>query len=243
MTNTATRDISLNEIGRKYMASLQRLSDLMAFTWIGTHFANQPNYDQLVKMLPGMPTTEFRMKFEAVREEAERWWLHHNVGEVIGLSTLFTDDIRKLCSLIAFNGARIKGEGDLATLAAEVNTNLGRLDLPGRLKQLKKRYNLVSPFETEMLSLHAFGVCLHRNGLVPKGSVLKLQLKCVQPAGPSGPQARLSDMQRAWGQDERLSLTREQHAAVFTTVSVFFGAMLNAVQDYARQCGLPETPP
>ena len=242
MTVTASREISLNDIGRKYMGALQRLSDLMAFTWTGAHTANAQIYDQVPQALPGLPKTEFRMAFPAVQQEAERWWLHHSVNEVLGLTLIFVDDIRKLCSLIAFNAARQNAAGDLTALAAEVNATPGRVDLGTRLKNLKKRYNIVSPFETEMLSLAAFGTCLFRGGKVPKGSVLKVQLKCVQASGQSGPQARLTDMQRVWGSDEVLGLTREQHAAVFTTVSVFIGAMLSSVQDFAKLSGLPDTP-
>ena len=213
MTASVPQEISLNDIGRKYMSALQRLSDLI------------------------------RLSFQVVQQEAERWWLHHSVNEVLGLTSIFIDDIRKLCSLIEFNAARANASGDLATLAAEVNAGAVRGDLPSRLRNLKTRYNLLSPVETELLSLAAFGGCLFRGGIVPKESVLKLQLKCVQASGQSGPQARLTDLQRAWGSDETLALTREQHAAIFTTVSVFFGAMLASVQDFAKLSGLPDTPP
>ena len=243
MTVTASREISLNDIGRKYMSALQRLSDLMAYAWTGAHAANAQIYDQVPKALPGLPNTEFRMAYPAVQQEAERWVLHHSINEVLGLTLLFLDDIRKLCSLIAFNVARQSSEGDLTALAAEVNTHPGRVDLGTRLKNIKKKYNIVSPFEAEMLSLGGFATCMFRGAKVPKGSVLKLQLKCVQPSGLSGPQARLTDLQRAWGSDETLALTREQHAAIFTTVSVFFGAMLASVQDFAKLSGLPDTPP
>ena len=243
MTAPATREISLNDIGRKYMAALQRLSDLMVLTWTGAHCAQANVYDQAVQALPGLPNTEFRMSFQAVREEAERWWLHHSLREVLGLTVMFLDDIRKLCSLVEFNAARVTGTGNLGTLAAEVNAKVGRGDVASRISALKTRYNVFCPFETEIISLGVFASALHRGGIVDKDSVLKLSLRCVQPAGQSGPQAKLTNMQRSWGPGEKLLLTRDQHTAIFTTVSLFIGAMLTAVQDHAKRCGLPDTPP
>jgi len=243
MTTTASRDISLAEVGRKYMSALQRLSDLMAYMWTCAHTASPQIYDQAPTALPGLPKTEFRMDFAAVREEAERWWLHHSVNELLGLTSLFLDDVRKLCSLIAFNAARLNASGDLTALAAEVNTPPSKADIASRLQHVKTRYQIVSPFEAEILSFAGFGQVLYRGGVVPKETVVKLQLKCVQPAGQAGPQARLVEMQRSWGPEEKLLLTREQHSAVFTTMSLFLGSMLAAVQEFAHQSGLPDTPP
>lgn len=225
------------------MSALQRLSDLMVYMWTCAHCANPQIYDQAPQALPGLPKTELRMDFNAAREEAERWWLHHSINELLGLNALFLDDVRKLCALIAFNAARLNATGDLASLAAEVNGAAGKADIAGRLHHLKTRYHLVSPFEAEILSFAIFGQFLYRGGVVPKETVVKLQLKCVQAAGQGGPQARLTDMQRTWGPEEKLLLTREQHTAVFTTVSLFLGSMLSAVQEFARLSGLPDTPP
>jgi hypothetical protein len=235
------REISLNDVGRRYVAALQRLSDLMCLTWTGAHTAQAAIYDQVPKVIPGLPTTEFRLPFAKAQEEAERWWLQANLNEVLGLLVIFIDDVRKLCALVDFNVARASG-GDMVALAAEVNAPPARLDLPTRLKQLKARFNVVSPVEAEILSLGQFTQALLKGAPVAKESVLRLQLKCAIPAGQAGPTSRLDTLQRSWGPGDRLMLTREQHAAVFTTASLFIGGLLNAVQEYAKSRGLAPEP-
>ncbi len=243
MTDPASRTVSLNDIGLKYIEALQRLSDTTVFAWAGSRTVSEQGYDEVFRAILGLPSTQFRLSFDNAREEADRWNLKHVVHEALGLSVVFLDDIRKLCGLITFNVARASASGDLASLAAELNSPSGPADLSGRLKQLRDRYRVAAPLEPELLSLADLGRCLfQRNGVVGEGETLLLKLKAVQPPAPGETQARLGDFERRWNSGEKVALSRQEHAAIFTTLSVFFGSMLGAVQEFAKNSGLPEEP-
>jgi hypothetical protein len=233
MTDSASRITSLNEIGLKYISSLQRLS------------TEEQTYDELSRSIPGLPSTEFHISFAAVKEEAARWCLKHSANEILGLTVMFLEEIRKLCALVAFNAARIRASGDLATLAAELNSRPQLPDPAARFKQLRERYDVISPLEAEIVSLTAFAKCLFKtNGVVVgSGAPLTLKLKTVHPPAEGESQARISDFHRSWSAGETLTLTREGHAAIFTTISLFFGNLLNSVQEYAKRSGLPVDAP
>ncbi len=241
MTENPPRTISLNEISIKYVHALQRLSDLMVISWAGARNLSEQNYEEVSRVIPGLLSTEFHMPFAIAREESERWWLKQSVNEVLGLAVVFLDDIRKVCGLIAFNAARATGSGDLVSLAAEVNSNPGAVDIGVRMKQLQERYGVASLIEGEILSITGFGRCLFQtNGIVPPGTQTVLHLKIIQPPAPGETQPRLADFQRSWSANEKIELSREEHAAIFTTVSVFFGSILNGVQQFAQRSGLSE---
>lgn len=245
MTDSVQRNISLNDIGLKYLSSLQRLSDLMVAHWAGAQAVEEQTYNELSRSVPGLPSTEFHIPFSAAKEEAERWVLKHSANEVLGLATMFLEEVRKLCALVAFNAARANASGDLALLAAELN---GRPNLPdpaARFRQLRERYAVTSPFEGELVSLTDFAKCLFQtNGrIVGNGAPLTLRLKTIHPPAEGESQPRLLDFQRSWSAGENLMLTREEHAAIFTTVSLFIGNLMNAVQEYAKRSGLPTNAP
>lgn len=243
MTEPASQTISLNDIGSRYLGALQHLSDFMVLTWAGARAVNEQNYDETFHAVSGLPNTNARLSFPAARAEGERWWLKNSLGDTLGLILVFLEDIRKLCGVVAFNVAKAKAEGDLVALAAEVNADLGPQDIPTRFKHLKERHQLTIPLEAEILSLAAMHRCFtHGGGVVPKGATLALRLKAVQPPAEGETQPRLADYQRAWSGGERISLSREEHAAIFTTASVFLNAVLHAVQQFAKSSGLPETP-
>lgn len=240
--NASNRTISLNDIGQKYFSAIQRLSDLTVYAWAGSRAASEQGYDEVAKAISGLPSTPFHLSFDAVKEESENWILKHSVNELLGLTLIFLEDVRKLAGLVAFNAAKANASGDLASLAAEINATQ-QTDFPERLKQLKDRYNITSPVEAEMLSLPGLGrLFFQRNGVVGNGETLELLLKAVQPPAEGSTEARLADYKRVWNSGERITLSRQEHAAIFTTVSVFFSTLLNAVQEYAKSSGLAPEP-
>jgi len=243
MTETAPRTISLNDVGLKYVQALQRITDLCVFTWAGARTVNEQGYDELGRSIPGLPSTEFRIPFNVAREEAELWWFKNGVNEVLGLTNLFLEDIRKLCGLVNFTAAKANASGDLAALAAEINSTPTAVDFPTRLKQLSDKYGVNVQMDGHLLSIASLGrILFQRNGLIIEGDSLKLLLKVVQAPAQGETQARLADYERTWKPGERVLLSRAEQAAIFTTISVFIGAMLNAVQEYAKRSGLPDEP-
>ena len=241
MSETPSQAISLNDIGLRYLSALQHLSDLMVFTWASANHVTEQTYEETFRSVAGLPSTQFRFPFDTVKAEATRWWLKNSLGEVLGLSVVFLEDIRKVCGLIAFNSAKAKASGDLASLAAEVNADNGMLDIPSRFKHLKNRYGLTVPLEAELLSLADLNRCfLQTGGTLLKGATLTLQLKAIQPPAENTTEPRLGDYQHAWNSGERITLSREEHAAIFTTISVFLSTMLASVQEFAKTSGLAD---
>ncbi|MCX6967235.1 MAG: hypothetical protein NTZ46_05545 [Verrucomicrobia bacterium] len=243
MSEPLSQTISLNDIGMRYIGALQHLSDLMVLTWAGASAVTQDGYEKTFRSVPGLPSTPFRFSLETAREEAARWWFKNSLGEVLGLCLVFLEDIRRVCGLVVFNVAKAKASGDLAALAAEVNADLGPLDIPSRFNHLKSRYALALPLEAEITSMVALHRCLlQAGGTVPPEATLTLQLKSIQPPAEGSTELRLADSTRSWSAGERIVVSREEHAAVFTTASVFLSTMLAAVQEFAKASGLPETP-
>lgn len=241
MTDPTSQNISLNDIGARYMSALQHLSDLMVLTWAGARAVNEQGYEETFRSVAGLPSTQFRFPLETAKAEAARWWFKNSLGEVLGLSLVFLEDIRKICGLVRFNAAKATAAGDLAALAAEINADNGPLDIPTRFKHLKSHYGLALPLEAELLSLVALHRCfLQTAGTVPKGAVLNVQLKAIQPPAEGEKEPRLADYTRTWKEGERISVSREEHAAVFTTISVFVSSMLTAVQDFSKAAGISE---
>jgi len=241
MIDPTSQTVSLNDIGQRYVGALQHLSDLMVLTWAGARIVNEQGYEETFRSVAGLPSTPFRFSLETAKAEAARWWFKNSLGEVLGLALVFLEDIRKVCGLVTFNVAKATSSGDLASLAAEINADNGPLDIPTRFKHLKSRYGLTLPLEAELLSLVALSRCfLQTGGTVPKGSALTVQLKAIQPPAEGTTEPRLADYTRTWKEGQRITVSREEHAAVFTTVSVFLSAMLAAVQEFAKASGLPE---
>ena len=244
MSEPSSQTVSLNDIGQRYIGALQHLCDMMVLTWAGARAVNEENYDQAFQSVCGLPSTPFHFPFAMAKAEAERWWLKNSLGEVLGLCQVFLEDIRKLCGLVVFNAAKNSGSGDLATLAAEINASSGPVDLASRFSQLKSRYNLAVPPEAELLSLAALNLCfLQSGGVIQKKSPPPLLLKFVQPPGQGETAPRIVDYKRAWKNGERISLSREEHAAIFTTASLFLSSMLTGVQELAKATGLVPEPP
>jgi len=243
MTAPSSQTVSLNDIGLRYIGALQHLSDLMVLTWAGVRNVSEETYEETFRSVAGLPSTQFRFSLDTARAEAARWWFKSSLGDVLGLCLVFLEDIRKVSGLVAFNVAKTSGGGDLAALAAEINSDNGPLDIPTRLHHLKGRYGLTIPVEAEIMSLVAAHRCfLQTGGTIPKGAKLTLQLKVVQPvAGETNP--HLTDYKQTWKAGERITISREEHAAVFTTTSVFLSGMLAAVQEYAKASGLVDNPP
>jgi len=240
--NTENRTISLNEIGQKYFAAIQRLSDLTVFAWAGSRAVSEQAYDEVARTISGLPTTPFRLPFEVAKEENEAWILKHSVNELLGLTMVFLEDVRKLAGLVTFNAAKAKASGDLAALAAEINASY-QLDFPERLAQLKEKYGITSPLEAEFLSIPKLGrLFFQTNGVVGNGETFELCLKAIQPPPQGAKEPVLGDYKRVWKSGERVTLSRQEHAAIFTTISVFFSSLLNAVQEYAKRSGLAPEP-
>lgn len=244
MSEPTSQNISLNDIGLRYLGALQHLADFMVLTWAGTRGVNEQNYDEVYRSVAGLPSSQFRFPFANAKSEAERWYLKNSLGDTLGLFLVFMEDLRKVCGIITFNVAKANAAGDLAALAAEVNADNGPQDIPTRINHLKSRYGLTIPLETEVLSLAALHRCFtHTGGMIPPGASLALRLKVIQPPAEGETQPRIGDYQRAWSAGERVSLSREEHAAIFTTASIFLNTMLQAVQEFAKASGLPDNPP
>lgn len=245
MPESAPQTIRLNDIGLRYLSTLQHLSDLMVLTWAGARGVSEQSYEETFRSIAGLPSTQFRFKLETARTEAARWQFKNSLGDLTNLSLVFLEDIRKVCGLVVFNVAKAQATGDLASLAAEINADNGPLDIPTRLQHLKTRYGLALPLEAEVLSIAAVQHCFARTGgVVPQnGGELTLRLKAIQPPAEGSTEPRLADYQRPWKAGEHITVSREEHAAVFTTISVFVSSMLTAVQEFAKTSGLPENLP
>lgn len=241
-----SRTISLGDVGQKYTEALQHLSDLAVFAWAGARAVNEQGYEEAAHSVPGLPVTSFRFSFEAAKAAAALSGFKHSINEVLGLVTVFLEDIRKLSGLVVFNAARARGDHNLATLAAQLNVAPSP-DLPGRFRHLRERIGMELPLEAEILSIATLaGTLFHRNGLPMEGETLSLRLKVIQPPANGSTeaqaQARLGDHERSWKAGERVTLSRQEHAAIFTTVSLFFNATLGAVQEFAKRSGLAPEP-
>ncbi|MDD5350508.1 MAG: hypothetical protein PHQ12_09890 [Chthoniobacteraceae bacterium] len=245
MSESSPQTISLNDIGLRYLSTLQHLSDLMVLTWAGERVVTEQGYEEVFRSIAGLPSTQFRFKLEAARVEAARWQFKNSLGDLANLCLVFLEDIRKVCGLVVFNIAKTQAAGDLAALAAEINSDNGPQDIPTRLQHLKDRYGLKMPLEAELSSLAAVARCFTRTGgAVPKDTPeLTLRLKAIQPPAEGSTEPRLADYQRTWKTGERIAVSREEHAAVFTTISVFLSSMLAVVQEFAKTSGLPDNPP
>ncbi|HWL51888.1 MAG TPA: hypothetical protein VNQ90_05610 [Chthoniobacteraceae bacterium] len=241
--SNASHTISLHELGQKYFKALQHLSDLTAYVWAGARSVNETAYDELSRGVAGLPNTPYRLSFETAKHEAERAWMKQSVSEVIGLSYVFIEDIRKLCGLVLFNATKASGQGDLTALAAELNKVPPPADLFTRLSEIRERYQLTTDLDEHMISLSkAARTLLHHNGVLGAEEKCDLKLKMITPPAEKEGQHRIADFEASWKPGERIYLNRAQHAAVFTTVSLFFSAMLTALQDYAKRSGAVQEP-
>lgn len=241
--SNASHTISLHELGQKYFKALQHLSDLTAYVWAGARSVNEKTYEELSRGVAGLPNTPFRLSFETAKHEAERAWLKQSVSEVIGLSYVFIEDIRKLCGLVLFNATKASGQGDLVALAAELNAVPPPADLFTRLSEVQQRFGLTTEFDAHMISLSkAARSLLHHNGVLGPEDQCDLKLKMLIPPADKDAQPKVVDFEASWKAGERIYLNRNQHAAVFTTVSLFFSAMLTALQEYAKRSGAAQEP-
>jgi len=226
------------------MAALQHLADLTVFAWAGSHAVSKKSYAKAFRAVSGLPATPFRLDVESARAESHPWLLRNSLADLLRMGLAFLEDIRRICGLVVFHVAKTSASADLPSLAAEVNTPCVLPDLPSRLDALKARYNLPIPLEDELRSLHALHLCLAGagGGVEPYGT-FTLRLKIVQaPADRQSPPT-IGDYRRSWQGGERILLSPNEHAALFTTFSVFMSAMLETIQTFAKNSGLTETIP
>lgn len=243
MSNSAPQNISLNDIASRYLGAMQHLCDFMVLTWAGAGTVTQANYEETYRNISGLPITKFRFPFELAVTESHRWLLKNSLVEVLGLCVVFLEDVRKVCGVVAFNVAKNTGSGNLVSLAAEINTENSSPDLAARLKDLKGRYGLSIPLEAEMISLAELQRnFLQHGGTVPPQSELVVKLKTVQPPAEGETQPRFLDYAHPFKAGERVVLSREEHAAIFTTASLFLNTTISAVQGYGQASGLIGTP-
>jgi len=242
--NAPTRKISLNDLGLRYLRNIQHLSDLTAYGWAGARTVSEQGYDEVARGVPGLPSTQFRLPFEVVKQESDRAWLKYTLSELIGLIFVYLDDLRKVSGLVFFNAAKARGDGDLATLAAELNKAPEDVDLPSRLKDLKERFGITTELEPHLVSLTRFARLLIQNGgVVPKGESLRLRVRKLVPPASADAKPTLQDWEICWKSEDRVALGRNDHAAIFTTVSLFISATLGAVQELAKRQGLGDEEP
>jgi len=226
------------------MAGLQHLADLTVFAWAGARAVSKKGYAKAFGEVSGLPATPFRLDVESARVESLHWLQSTSLAELLRTTIAFLEDIRMVCGLVVFNVAKKSGEGELPSLAAEINTPCILPDLPSRLHGLKARYELPIPLEEELLSLHALHLCFAgMGGLVGPGEVLTLRLKMVQPPPDGKSPPVVGDHRRSWGAGERVNLTRDEHAAIFTTLFLFMSTMLETVQSFAKTFGMTESVP
>jgi hypothetical protein len=241
MSEPTSQTVSLNDVAIKYIQAVQRLSDIMVIHWGGFRTLNEQTFDELAKSIPGLPATEFRLPFEVAKAEADFTLVKQTLNEVLSLSIIFLEDVRKLSALVAFNAAQFHASGDLASLAAEVNANTAGMNLFARFKQLKESYGIESPFQVNLESFHNIGKFIFQtNGLVVQDEPVSLHLKVVTAPENGENQPRVSNYEHKWSKGERIVLARDEHAAIFTTISLFIGEMLKEVQEFAKRSGLPD---
>lgn len=242
MSDSDTRTVSLQDIARKYSEALQHLSDLTVYLWAGSRAVSEQGYAETARSVPGLPISPFRLSLENVRDFGGRVFFKHSLNEVLSLTGIFLEDIRKLSGLIIFNAARAKGTEDLATLAAKLNTP-APADLAGRMKAVSDRLGQPVPLALELLSIiQLAGLHFQQNGEVGEGHAFELKLKRVEPPTEEGGKPGLGDYRRTWNEKERVVLSEEEHAAIFTTISIFFNATLEALQEFAKVSGLAPEP-
>lgn len=242
MSDPSTRTVSLNEIAQKYTEAIQHLSDLSVFLWASARSVSEQGYDDTARNIPGLPVTAFRLPFETAKEFAERAFFKHSINEVLGLVGVFLEDIRRLAGLIIFNAARARGNEDLATLAAQLNTP-PPADLVARMKAVSERLQRPLPLGVELLSMVELArIHFQQNGSVAAGHAYDLKLKAIQPPPEGQTQPLIGDYTRTWNSEERVLLEREEHAAIFTTATIFFNTTLEALQEFAKVSGLTPEP-
>jgi len=248
----ATNTISLRDVGMRYVQVLQRLFDVAAFSLAGSRTVNEQGYDEFLRTTAVMPAAPFHLGFDAAKEEAERWWLKHGVNEALNTLAHFLEDCRKLCALCELKAAQSRGETDVSAIEAKLQADELPTPFAQKLAYLQSTYGIASPFAETLLDLDKLRRCLFERGGVVGDQEMIVRLKMVQiiPGTPvsaeparagaaSIPQVsgKVLDAVRKFAPGEKIVFSKTEHTAVFLTLSMFLGTVLDGVQAFATRTG------
>lgn len=247
--------VSLHDVGMRYVQVLQRLFDIAAFSQAGSRAVSEQMYDEFLRVTAVMPAAPFHLGFDAAKEEAERWWLKHGVNEALNTMAHFLEDARKLCALCDLKAAQARGEHPaVAEIEAKLRADELATPFAKKLADLQSGAAITSPFAQTLLDLDRLRRVLFERGGVNGDEELVVNLKMVQIIAPANPPAeaakpgapqisgKMLDAVRKFAPGEKIVFSKTEHTAVFLTLSMFLGSILEGVQGYATRTGADQQP-
>lgn len=256
--DAASNTISLRDVGMRYVQVLQRLFDIAAFSLSASRTVNEQGYDDFLRATAVMPAAPYHLGFDAAKEETERWWLKHGVNEALNTLAHFLEDCRKLCALCELRAAQAGNGAGVPEIEAKLQADELATPFAKKLAHLQSAYGITSPFSDTLLDLDRLRRCLFERGGVVGEQELIVRLKMVQiiPAKAASPDAarageaggaqvsgKMLDAVRKFAPGERIVFSKTEHTAVFLTLSMFLGSMLDGVQAVATRLGMDQTAP
>ncbi|MDX2225482.1 MAG: hypothetical protein SFY92_00045 [Verrucomicrobiae bacterium] len=251
--------ISLNDIGVKYLTSLQRIYDITTFSMASARLINETNYDEFARTLQVMPNASTRMNFDRAKEEAERWLFRNSLTDALSIVIPLLEDCRTVCALARWKVSKERKDADLQKITVDDRTAFLRMTLRDKFKHLKDVFGLASELESNIESLARTRACLAQEG----GKVgeratgadeedLVLRLKTVQfintPVTGQNQEVSLNvsrqfaEIEKTFKKGEAIELSKMEQAAAIITITIFVTNLLEGVQKFVKDSGAADQP-
>jgi len=233
--------ISLRDMGLKYLGAVQRVFDLATTTFGGLRCQTERDYDEFGRSVRFMPSQQQRLNFDNARQAAEHWLLKQLIADGLGLLIPFLEDTRSVASLARWKADGTNDQARLKEIMQDERQAFLRLPLEGKLQHVKEKFGLSAPNEAFIEGYMKLGQALVRGGtvaaadttdgqtLVVKLAAVDLQAKAGETGAPSVT-GRVVEVQKRFAVGEKIDFRKEEVLSLFASIAMFITGMMGALQ-------------
>jgi hypothetical protein len=241
--------ISLRDLGLKYLGAVQRCFDLACATIGALRSQTERDYDEFSRSARFMPSQQQRLAFDAVRPVAESWLLKQLLADAIGLMVPLLEDVRSVAELAKWKASGSTDQTKVQKILVEERQAFLRLQIEEKLAKLREQFGIEAGNSGFLPGYLKLGAALIRGGTVAQADatagnelVVKLAMVEIQGSGAEGGgpvTGRMVEAEKKFAVGQRVEFRKEEVLCLFATISVFVTGLLGSLQAFVQKT-LPE---
>jgi hypothetical protein len=241
--------ISLRDMGLKYLGAVQRCFDIACATIGALRCQTERDYDEFSRSARFMPSQQQRLEFDAVRPAAESWLLKQLLADAMGLMSPLLEDVRSVAELAKWKASGSADQTRVQRILGEDRQAFLRLQLEEKLARLKGDLGIEAPNAAFLPGYLKLGAALIRGGTVAQadateGNQLAVRLAVVDlqgvgAEGAGGVTGRMVEVEKKFAVGQRVEFRKEEVLCLFASIAVFVTGLLGSLQAFVQQT-LPE---
>lgn len=267
-TSTPTLQVNTAALQANWLAQLQHLLDMVAFSFTAAAKVDEEAYTSFAPFMSVHPAHDRRLPLDAAARAAEIWYLRNSLRDAVEIINAFLDECYIVCSIFRlFPQGEIKGE-EVNKILSQDRLTFHKRNLPDKITTLDREFGVSSPVDVHVLSLNRVRACLvHRLGVVGAPDLdanrelgVTWHTTRVFVGSPDGAQRNeittpgvvveagwtveisTQDVRKVFQQGDQVTLTfRELYDSFFSFIT-FVLTLVQSVDAYGRSTGIITTP-